>query len=30
MKNCAYSEQYSKVINNEFKEHNHEIQGSLF
>jgi len=29
-KNCAYSEQYSKVINNELKEDTVEIQGSLF
>ena len=29
-KNCAYSEQYAKIINNEFKEDNVEIQGSLF
>ena len=29
-KNCAYSEQYAKVINNEFKENKVEIQGSLF
>ena len=29
-KNCAYSEQYAKVINNDFKEDKVEIQGSLF
>ena len=29
-KNCAYSEQYAKVISNEFKENKVEIQGSLF
>ena len=29
-KNCAYSEQYAKVISNEFKEDKVEIQGSLF
>ena len=29
-KNCAYSEQYAKVINNNFKEDKVEIQGSLF
>ncbi len=29
-KNCAYSEQYAKFINNEFKEDILEIQGSLF
>jgi len=29
-KNCAYSEQYAKVISNEFKESKVEIQGSLF
>ena len=29
-KNCAYSEQYAKVIDNKFKEDKQEIQGSLF
>ena len=29
-KNCAYSEQYAKVISKEFKEDKVEIQGSLF
>tara|TARA_B100000212_G_scaffold46501_1_gene30010 strand:+ start:2423 stop:3307 length:885 start_codon:yes stop_codon:yes gene_type:complete len=29
-KNCAYAEQYAKVINNELKEDKVEIQGSLF
>ena len=29
-KNCAYSEQYAKLIHNEFKENKVEIQGSLF
>ena len=29
-KNCAYSEQYAKLINNDFKEDKVEIQGSLF
>ena len=29
-KNCAYSEQYAKVINDDFKEDKVEIQGSLF
>ena len=29
-KNCAYSEQYAKVISNKFKEDKVEIQGSLF
>ena len=29
-KNCAYSEQYAKVISDEFKEKQVEIQGSLF
>ena len=29
-KNCAYAEQYAKVINNESKEDKVEIQGSLF
>jgi len=29
-KNCAYSEQYAKLISNEFKEDKVEIQGSLF
>jgi len=29
-KNCAYSEQYTKVISKNFKEDSFEIQGSLF
>jgi len=29
-KNCAYSEQYAKLINSECKENKVEIQGSLF
>ena len=29
-KNCAYSEQYAKIISNDFKEDKVEIQGSLF
>ena len=29
-KNCAYSEQYNKVISKNFKEDSFEIQGSLF
>jgi len=29
-KNCAYAEQYAKVISNKFKEDKVEIQGSLF
>ena len=29
-KNCAYSEQYAKIINRGFKEDKLEIQGSLF
>ena len=29
-KNCAYSEQYAKVVSNEFLEEQVEIQGSLF
>ena len=29
-KNCAYSEQYAKVINNEFKDDKVDIQGCLF
>ena len=29
-KNCAYSEQYAKVISDQFKEKQVEIQGSLF
>ena len=29
-KNCAYSEQYAKVVSHEFKEDEVEIQGTLF